>query len=75
MDRTIIAVHRMLDALAAVLRTGATTAASATTSDRLKEMAEFYLAIREAMKSALQRLVRERSAAFESPSPHPGMNA
>jgi hypothetical protein len=37
------------------LRTGATTAASATTRDRLEEMAEFYLAIRDAMESALQR--------------------
>jgi DNA-binding transcriptional regulator GbsR (MarR family) len=47
--------NRLLDALAALLRTGATTAASATTRDRLEEMAEFYLAIREAMESALQR--------------------
>jgi DNA-binding transcriptional regulator GbsR (MarR family) len=47
--------NRLLDALAALLRTGATTAASEATRDRLKEMAEFYLAIREAMESALQR--------------------
>jgi len=47
--------NRLLDALAALLRTGATTATSATTRDRLEEMAEFYLAIREAMESALQR--------------------
>jgi hypothetical protein len=47
--------NRLLDALAALLRTGTTTAASETTRDRLNEMAEFYLAIREAMESALQR--------------------
>jgi DNA-binding transcriptional regulator GbsR (MarR family) len=46
--------NRLLDALAALLRTGATTAASETTRDRLEEMAVFYLAIREAMESALQ---------------------
>jgi hypothetical protein len=47
--------NRLLDALAALLRTGATTAASETTRDRLEEMAGFYLAIRQAMGSALQR--------------------
>jgi DNA-binding transcriptional regulator GbsR (MarR family) len=47
--------NRLLDALAALLRSGATTAASKATRDRLEEMAEFYLAIREAMESALQR--------------------
>ena len=47
--------NRLLDALAALLRTGATSAASETTRDRLKEMAEFYLAIRQAMELALQR--------------------
>ena len=47
--------NRLLDALAALLRTGATTAASETTRDRLEEMAEFYLAIRQAMESALQQ--------------------
>jgi DNA-binding transcriptional regulator GbsR (MarR family) len=46
--------NRLLAALAALLRTGATTAASETTRDRLGEMAEFYLAIRHAMESALQ---------------------
>lgn len=47
--------NRLLDALAALLRTGATAAASEATRDRLEEMAEFYLAIREAMDSALHR--------------------
>lgn len=47
--------NRLLDALAALLRTGAKTAASKATRGRLEEMAEFYLAIREAMESALQR--------------------
>src|SRR5882757_9837234 len=47
--------NRLLDALAALLRTGAATAASETTRGRLEEMADFYLAIREAMESALQR--------------------
>jgi DNA-binding transcriptional regulator GbsR (MarR family) len=47
--------NRLLDALAALLRTGTTTTTSETTRNRLNEMAEFYLAIREAMESALQR--------------------
>jgi DNA-binding transcriptional regulator GbsR (MarR family) len=47
--------NRLLDALAALLRTGTATAASKATRDRLNEMAEFYLAIRGAMDSALQR--------------------
>jgi DNA-binding transcriptional regulator GbsR (MarR family) len=46
--------NRLLDALAKLLRTGATTAASETTRDRLEDMAEFYLAIRDATVSALQ---------------------
>ncbi|MDB5533691.1 MAG: hypothetical protein JWO28_2006 [Hyphomicrobiales bacterium] len=46
--------NRLLDALAALFRTGATGAASETTRDRLEEMAEFYLTIRQAMETALQ---------------------
>jgi DNA-binding transcriptional regulator GbsR (MarR family) len=46
--------NRLLDALAALFRTGATTTASETTRDRLEEMAEFYLTIRQAMETALQ---------------------
>lgn len=56
--------NRLLDALAALLRTGATTAASETTRHRLEEMSGFYLAIREAMESALQQL-----RAKEAPRP------
>jgi phage terminase Nu1 subunit (DNA packaging protein) len=47
--------NRLLDALATLLRTGATTAASGTARDRLEEMAGFYLAIRQAMETALKR--------------------
>jgi DNA-binding transcriptional regulator GbsR (MarR family) len=46
--------NRLLDALAALFRTGATGVASETTRDRLEEMAEFYLTIRQAMETALQ---------------------
>jgi len=47
--------NRLLDALAALLRSGATTVASGATRDRFEEMAEFYLATRQAMESTLKR--------------------
>ncbi|CDM60823.1 MULTISPECIES: GbsR/MarR family transcriptional regulator [Rhizobium] len=45
--------NRLLDALADLLKNGAGTVASGATRDRLDEMAEFYLAIRQAMETAL----------------------
>ncbi len=45
--------NRLLDALANLLKKGAGTVASGATRDRLDEMAEFYLAIRQAMATAL----------------------
>jgi len=59
--------NRLLDALAWLLTNGAGTAASGTARDRLEEMAEFYLAIRQAMETALKRWrargsLRSRSA-------------
>lgn len=45
--------NRLLDALAELLRTGAGAARSATTRDRLAEMAEFYQVTRQAMEAAL----------------------
>jgi DNA-binding transcriptional regulator GbsR (MarR family) len=45
--------NRLLDALAGLLRAGADSTASATTRDRLDEMAEFYLVTRQAMESVL----------------------
>ena len=51
--------NRLLDALAELLWAGAGAAASATTRDRLEQMAEFYLVTRQAMESAL-RSWRER---------------
>jgi DNA-binding transcriptional regulator GbsR (MarR family) len=51
--------NRLLDALAELLRRGAGVTASATTRDRLAEMAEFYLVTRQAMESALRNW-RER---------------
>ncbi|SFJ80060.1 DNA-binding transcriptional regulator GbsR, MarR family [Bosea sp. OK403] len=55
--------NRLLDALAALLRNGAGTVASAGARDRLEDMAEFYLAIRQAMEAALEqwRAKRPRS--------------
>jgi DNA-binding transcriptional regulator GbsR (MarR family) len=47
--------NRLLDSLASLLRTGASTAAPKKTRERLEEMAEFYLAIRKAMQTALQQ--------------------
>ena len=46
---------RLLQALAELLRSGAGAVASGTTRERLKEMAEFYQLMREAMESALHR--------------------
>ena len=51
--------NRLLDAMAELLRRGAGVTAAATTRDRLKEMAEFYLVTRQAMESALRNW-RER---------------
>ncbi|MEK1890655.1 MAG: hypothetical protein AAAB35_24450 [Phyllobacterium sp.] len=45
--------NRLLDALANLLKNGAGTVASGATRHRLDEMAEFYLAIRQAMETAL----------------------
>lgn len=45
--------NRLLDALADLLKNGTGTVASGATRDRLDEMAEFYLAIRQAMERAL----------------------
>jgi len=47
--------NRLLDALAGLLTNGASTVASGTVRHRLEEMAEFYLAIRQAMDIALER--------------------
>jgi HTH-type transcriptional regulator, osmoprotectant uptake regulator len=51
--------NRLLDAMAELLRAGAGATASATTRDRLDEMAEFYVVTRQAMEAAL-RSWRER---------------
>jgi DNA-binding transcriptional regulator GbsR (MarR family) len=47
--------NRLLDALAALLRNGAGAVASGGARDRLEDMAEFYLAIRQAMETALEQ--------------------
>ena len=47
--------NRLLDGLAGLLTNGASTVASGTARHRLQEMAEFYLAIRQAMETALER--------------------
>jgi DNA-binding transcriptional regulator GbsR (MarR family) len=52
--------NRLLEALAELLRTGAGHVASARTRDRLKEMAEFNLVMRDAMGSALHRWRQRR---------------
>jgi hypothetical protein len=51
--------NRMLEAGAALLRSGARDVAAGRVRDRLAEMAEFYLVTREAMEVALRRW-RER---------------
>jgi DNA-binding transcriptional regulator GbsR (MarR family) len=47
--------NRLLQELAALLRTGSRVAASRRTRDRLTEMAEFYLAMRESMETTGRR--------------------
>ena len=47
--------NRLLQGLAELLRTGSRLAASRRTRDRLAEMAEFYLAIRDAMEATARR--------------------
>ncbi|SFT92383.1 hypothetical protein [Mesorhizobium sp. YR577] len=47
--------NRLLNALADLLKSGAASVASGPTQDRLGEMAEFYLAIRQAMETALKQ--------------------
>jgi DNA-binding transcriptional regulator GbsR (MarR family) len=52
--------NRLLDALAEQLRAGAEIVSSKDASARLKEMAAFYLLMREAMDDALRRWKRAR---------------
>lgn len=52
--------NRLLEALAELLRTGAEHIASGRTRDRLNEMAEFNLVMRDAMESALRRWRKRR---------------
>jgi len=52
--------HQLLDALAGQLNTGAGVAASKTASARLKEMADFYRVMRDAMEDAMSRWKRGR---------------
>lgn len=54
--------NRLLEVLAELLRSGATTAASGSARDRLKEMAEFYLVTRDAMELALRRWRQKRGS-------------
>jgi DNA-binding transcriptional regulator GbsR (MarR family) len=58
----LTAQNRLLDALAELLRSGASSAGSESTRDRLEEMAEFYLVTREAMEAALRRWRQRRTA-------------
>lgn len=48
------AQNRLLDALAVLLKNGAASVASGAARDRLGEMAEFYLAVRQAMATTLR---------------------
>lgn len=57
--------NRLLDALAALFRAGAGTAASDAARHRLDDMANFYVAIRQAMDTALQ-LWRTREPAHHT---------
>jgi DNA-binding transcriptional regulator GbsR (MarR family) len=47
--------NRLLEALAELLRAGAESIASGSTRDRLKQMAEFKLVMRDALEAALRR--------------------
>jgi len=52
--------NRLLDAFAEQLRAGAEIVHTKDSRARLREMAEFYAAIREAMDDALARWKRKR---------------
>jgi DNA-binding transcriptional regulator GbsR (MarR family) len=58
----LTAQNRLLDALAELLRTGAGSIASGDARERLNDMAEFYLVIREAMDAALRSWRQRRRA-------------
>ena len=51
----LTAQNRLMETMAELLRTGAASVASGSACKRLEEMAEFYLATREAMDAALRR--------------------
>lgn len=53
-DGILIEHGRLIDSTAKLLGRGATTVTSAKVKDRLEEMVEFYLAIGQAIDSALQ---------------------
>jgi DNA-binding transcriptional regulator GbsR (MarR family) len=50
----LTAQNRLIDAMAELLRTAAGTVVPGSAGERLEEMAEFYLVMREAMDSALR---------------------
>jgi DNA-binding transcriptional regulator GbsR (MarR family) len=54
-DGMLVEQNRLLDGLADLMKTGAGVAASGPVQKRMEEMAKFYLTIRQAMDTALQR--------------------
>lgn len=54
-DGMLIEQNRLLDTLAELLQNGARDAGSRNVKERLEEMAEFYLTMRQSMDSALRR--------------------
>lgn len=54
-EGTLTERNRLLDALADLLKNGAAIATSKAARARLDEMADFYLAIRQAMETTLKR--------------------
>jgi hypothetical protein len=54
-DGMLTEQNKLLDGLADLLNNGASTAASGRAQGRLKEMAGFYLTIRQSMDTALRR--------------------
>jgi hypothetical protein len=58
----LIAQNRLIEAMIELFRTGAGTVASGGASERLNDMAEFYLVMRDAMDKALRSWRQRRRA-------------
>jgi DNA-binding transcriptional regulator GbsR (MarR family) len=63
----LTAQNRLLDSMAELLKDGAKAAQAPEVHDRLIDMAQFYLVIRQAMETALQQWRREARSSGAKP--------